>query len=60
MPHLLSVRDLQGFRERRPIIPPTAVYIGRFNQWYGPELLKDIGMTRAEAEFEINKSFWSP
>jgi uncharacterized protein YjiS (DUF1127 family) len=23
-------------------------------------LLKDIGMTRAEAEFEINKPFWSP
>jgi uncharacterized protein YjiS (DUF1127 family) len=23
-------------------------------------LLRDIGMTRAEAEFEINKPFWSP
>jgi uncharacterized protein YjiS (DUF1127 family) len=23
-------------------------------------LLKDIGMTRAEAEFEIGKPFWSP
>ncbi len=22
--------------------------------------LRDIGMTRAEAEFEINKPFWSP
>jgi uncharacterized protein YjiS (DUF1127 family) len=23
-------------------------------------LLKDIGMTRAEAELEINKPFWPP
>jgi Domain of unknown function (DUF4326) len=35
VPRVLSVRDLPGFHERRPIIPLTAVYIGRFSRWYG-------------------------
>jgi hypothetical protein len=35
MPRVLNVRHLPGFQERRPIIPPGAVYIGRKNARYG-------------------------
>ncbi len=35
MPRVLNVRKLPGFHERRPIIPRSAVYVGRFNRWYG-------------------------
>jgi hypothetical protein len=35
MSHVLNVRQLPGFSERRPIIPPNAVYIGRRNTRYG-------------------------
>ena len=34
MPQVLNIRHLPGFSERRPIIPPGAVYIGRTNCWY--------------------------
>jgi hypothetical protein len=34
MPQVLNIRHLPGFKERRPIIPPGAVYIGRTNRWY--------------------------
>jgi hypothetical protein len=41
MPQVLNIRHLPGFSERRPIIPPGAVYIGRLNGWYrlGPSIL---------------------
>jgi hypothetical protein len=29
MPQVLNIRHLPGFSERRPVIPPGAVYIGR-------------------------------
>jgi hypothetical protein len=29
MPQVLNIRHLPGFSERRPIVPPGAVYIGR-------------------------------
>ena len=35
MPQVLNIRHLPGFKERRPIIPPGAVYIGRTNSRYG-------------------------
>ena len=35
MPQVLNVRQLPGFSERRPVIPPRAVYIGRRNARYG-------------------------
>ena len=35
MPQVLNVRHLPGFSERRPIVPPGAVYIGRRNARYG-------------------------
>jgi hypothetical protein len=35
MPQVLNVRQLPGFSERRPIISPGAVYIGRPNARYG-------------------------
>ena len=34
MPQVLNVRQLPGFSERRPIIPPGAVHIGRANARY--------------------------
>jgi uncharacterized protein DUF4326 len=34
MPQVLNVRHLPGFKERQPIIPPGAVYIGRANARY--------------------------
>jgi hypothetical protein len=34
MPCVLNVRALPGFRERKPIIPPGAVYIGHAMRWY--------------------------
>ena len=34
MPQVLNIRQLPGFSERRPIIPPGAVYIGRKNRRY--------------------------
>ena len=34
MPQVLNIRHLPGFKERRPIIPPGAVYIGRKNTRY--------------------------
>jgi hypothetical protein len=34
MPQVLNIKHLPGFRERQPIIPPVAVYIGRVNRWY--------------------------
>ena len=34
MPQVLNIRHLPGFKERRPIIPPGAVYIGRVNSRY--------------------------
>jgi hypothetical protein len=34
MPQILNIRHLPGFRERRPIIPPDAIYIGRRNARY--------------------------
>ena len=36
MPRVLNIRHLPGFQERRPIIPPDAIYIGRQNARYGP------------------------
>jgi hypothetical protein len=35
MPQVLNVRQLPGFSERRPVIPPRAVYIARRNARYG-------------------------
>jgi hypothetical protein len=35
MPQVLNARYLPGFGERRPVIPPGAVYIGRPNARYG-------------------------
>jgi hypothetical protein len=35
MPQVLNVRQLPGFGEHRPIIPPGTVYIGRRNARYG-------------------------
>ena len=35
LPRVLHVRDMPGYRDRRPTILPTAVYIGRFNRTYG-------------------------
>jgi hypothetical protein len=35
MPQVLNIRQLPGFTERQPIIPPGAVYIGRRNARYG-------------------------
>ena len=34
MPQVLNIRHLPGFKERQPIIPPDAVYIGRAVRWY--------------------------
>ena len=34
MPRVLNVRDLPGFADRKPIIPPGAVYIGYAMRWY--------------------------
>jgi hypothetical protein len=34
MPQVLNIRQLPGFKERQPIIPPDAVYIGRAVRWY--------------------------
>ena len=34
MPQVLNVRQLPGFKERQPIIPPGAIYIGRKNGRY--------------------------
>jgi hypothetical protein len=34
MPRVLNIRTLPGFRERRPIIPSGAVYIGHAMRWY--------------------------
>jgi hypothetical protein len=34
MPQILNIRQLPGFSERRPVIPPDAVYIGRKNGRY--------------------------
>ena len=34
MPQILNVRHLPSFKERQPIIPPGAVYIGRVNARY--------------------------
>ena len=35
MPIVLNIRDLPGFKEGRPIIPPGTVYIGRASGRYG-------------------------
>ena len=35
MPRVLNVRHLPGFSERRPIVPPGAIYIRRANGRYG-------------------------
>ena len=35
MPQVLNIRNLPGFSERRPIVPPNTVYIGRKNARYG-------------------------
>jgi hypothetical protein len=35
MPQVLNIRNLPGFSERRPIVPPNTVYIGRRNARYG-------------------------
>jgi hypothetical protein len=35
LPQVLNLRQLPGFSERRPVIPPGAVYIGRRNARYG-------------------------
>jgi hypothetical protein len=34
MPQVFNVRHLPGFKERQPIIPPGAIYIGRVNARY--------------------------
>jgi hypothetical protein len=34
MPQVLNVRHLPGFSQRRPALPPGAVYIGRASRWY--------------------------
>jgi hypothetical protein len=34
MPRVLNIRHLPGFNERRPVLPPGAVYIGRANARY--------------------------
>jgi hypothetical protein len=34
MPQVLDIRHLPGFKERQPMIPPGAVYIGRANARY--------------------------
>jgi hypothetical protein len=34
MPEVLNIRHLPGFSERCPVIPPSAVYIGRANARY--------------------------
>ena len=34
MPQILNIRHLPGFSERRPVIPPSAIYIGRANARY--------------------------
>jgi hypothetical protein len=34
-PRVLNIRDLPGFKERKPIIPARALYIGRANRRYG-------------------------
>jgi hypothetical protein len=34
MPQVLNIRHLPRFKERRPIIPPDAVYISRAIRWY--------------------------
>lgn len=45
MPRVLHVRDMPGYRYRRPTIPPTAAYIGRFNRTYGLAASMWIGDT---------------
>jgi hypothetical protein len=35
MPQVLNIRHFPGFRERQPVTPPGAVYIGRRNARYG-------------------------
>jgi hypothetical protein len=35
MSQVLNIRNLPGFSESRPIIPPNTVYIGRRNARYG-------------------------
>jgi hypothetical protein len=34
MPQVLNIRHLRGFNERRPVLPPGALYIGRANARY--------------------------
>ena len=34
MPQVLNIRQVPGFSERQPLIPPGAVYIGRVNRRY--------------------------
>jgi hypothetical protein len=34
MPHVRNIRHFPGFSERRPIVPPNTVYIGRKNARY--------------------------
>ena len=58
-----SVRDVQSVSERgfmwlRKVLRRrrSRVELSGLNDYQ----LRDIGMTRAEAEFEANKWFWSP
>jgi hypothetical protein len=48
MPQVLNVRHLPGFRERRPVLPPGAIYIGRAVCWYrlrASKLKNPFGLT---------------
>jgi hypothetical protein len=41
MPQVLNIRNLPGFKERRPAIPLGAVYIGSAIRWY--RMPKQVG-----------------
>jgi hypothetical protein len=64
MPRVLNVRDLPGYADRQPVIPPDAVYIGRPNSRYGLAGSKWRNPFRGEGVVEMYRrwlcSQWSP
>jgi uncharacterized protein YjiS (DUF1127 family) len=65
---MIAVPELEGFAGRAG----SSGLIDRLLQWYDrvrqrrhlqaldEHMLKDIGLTRADAEMEANKPFWVP
>src|SRR6516165_475962 len=51
MPQVLNLRHLPGFRERQPVIPSGAVYIGRRNGRDGLIATILVGFDRSTGRF---------